>query len=129
MVNPRRSSRAEKPSRSAAAPGFHIPGFWDKVLDIDTCHLQPEPSNAIRNFIRDWAIQRNLPFFNPRSQEGWLRTMMIRVASTGDVLVVIQFRTELQAEREALLNDLVEVFPEIHFPAIRHQPEGQRYHV
>lgn len=93
--------------------GFHIPGFWDKVLDIDTCHLQPEPSNAIRNFIRDWAIQRNLPFFNPRSQEGWLRTMMIRVASTGDVLVVIQFRTELQAEREALLNDLVEVFPEI----------------
>ena len=93
--------------------GFHIPGFWDKVLDIDTCHLQPEPSNAIRNFIRDWAIQRDLPFFNPRSQEGWLRTMMIRVASTGDVLVVIQFRTELKEEREALLNDLTENFPQI----------------
>ncbi len=93
--------------------GFHIPGFWDKVLDIDTCHLQPEPSNAIRNFIRDWAIERDLPFFNPRSQEGWLRTMMIRVASTGDVLVVIQFRTELKDEREALLNDLKENFPQI----------------
>jgi 23S rRNA (uracil1939-C5)-methyltransferase len=93
--------------------GFHIPGFWDKILNIDTCHLQPEPSNAIRNFVRDWAMERDLPFFNPRSQEGWLRTMMIRVASSGQVLVVIQFKTELKAEREALLNDLAATFPEI----------------
>ena len=104
-------SGEEFPERRGA--GFHIPGFWDKVLDIDACHLQPDPSNAIRNFVRDWAIERDLPFFHARSQEGWLRTMMIRVASTGEVLVLIQFKTELQAEREALLADLDAAFPQI----------------
>ncbi|HCY25251.1 MAG TPA: 23S rRNA (uracil-5-)-methyltransferase RumA, partial [Cryomorphaceae bacterium] len=93
--------------------GFHIPGFWDKVLDIDECHLQPEPSNAIRNFVRDWAIERDLPFFHARSQEGWLRTMLIRVSSTGQVLVVIQFKTELENERIALMDAMAEKFPEI----------------
>ena len=93
--------------------GFHIPGFWDKVLDIDECHLQPEPSNAIRNFVRDWAIEHDLPFFHARSQEGWLRTMLIRVSSTGEVLVVIQFKTELENERVALLDAMAEKFPEI----------------
>lgn len=93
--------------------GFHIPGFWDKVLDIDHCHLQPEPSDSIRNFIRDWAIERDLPFFNPRSQDGWLRTLMIRVTQLGEVLVVVQFRTELEAEREALLEELIQTFPQI----------------
>lgn len=93
--------------------GFHIPGFWDKVLDIDECHLQPEPSNAIRNFVRDWAIERDLPFFHARSQEGWLRTMLIRVSSTGEVLVVIQFKTELENERIALLDAMAEKFSEI----------------
>ena len=93
--------------------GFHIPGFWDKVLDIDHCWLQPEPSNAVRNFVRNWAIERDLPFFNPRSQEGWLRTMMVRVASTGEAMVCIQFREELEDERIALLDAIVEEFPEL----------------
>ncbi|MEY2963019.1 MAG: tRNA (uracil-5-)-methyltransferase [Bacteroidota bacterium] len=93
--------------------GFHIPGFWDKVLDISECHLQAEPTNAIRNFIKDWAIERDLPFFNPRSQDGWLRTMMIRVTSIGEVLLLIQFRTELATERQDLLNALLEKFPQI----------------
>lgn len=93
--------------------GFHIPGFWDKVLDIEECHLQAEPTNAIRNFIRNWAIERDLPFFNPRSQEGWLRTMMIRVTTTKQVLVLIQFRSELETERKGLLDALLEKFPEI----------------
>ena len=70
---------------SAEVPVSHIPGFWDKVLDIDASPAT-DPSNAIRNFVRDWAIERDLPF-HARSQEGWLRTMMIRVASTGEVLV------------------------------------------
>ena len=99
------------PERRGA--GFHIPGFWDKVLDIDECLLQPEPSNALRNFVRDWAIERDMPFFNARSQEGWLRTLMIRVASTGEVLVVIQFKEEHAEAREELLKELAGKFPEI----------------
>ncbi|MEC8458299.1 MAG: 23S rRNA (uracil(1939)-C(5))-methyltransferase RlmD [Bacteroidota bacterium] len=101
----------EYPERRGA--GFHIPGFWDKVLDINKCHLQPEPSDAIRNFVRDWAIKRDLPFFNARSQEGWLRTMMIRVASTGEILVLLQFKCEMEIEREALLSDISAAFPKI----------------
>ena len=104
-------SGEEFPERRGA--GFHIPGFWDKVLDIDACHLQPDPSNAIRNFVRDWAIERNLPFFHARSQEGWLRTLMIRVASTAEVLVLIQFKCEMEQERESLLADVAAAFPEI----------------
>jgi len=99
------------PERRGA--GFHIPGFWDKILDIEHGHLQPEPTNAIRNFVRNWAIERDLPFFQPRSQEGWLRTMMVRVASTGEVLVVIQFKEERKDDREALLAELVTQFPQI----------------
>ena len=104
-------SGEEFPERRGA--GFHIPGFWDKVLDIDACHLQPDPSNAIRNFVRDWAIERNLPFFHARSQEGWLRTLMIRVASTAEVLVLIQFKCEMEQERESLLADVAAAFPQI----------------
>ena len=104
-------SGEEFPERRGA--GFHIPGFWDKVLDIDACHLQPDPSNAIRNFVRDWAIERNLPFFHARSQEGWLRTLMIRVASTEEVLVLIQFKCEMEQERESLLADVAASFPQI----------------
>ena len=104
-------SGKEFPERRGA--GFHIPGFWDKVLDIDACHLQPDPSNAIRNFVRDWAIGRNLPFFHARSQEGWLRTLMIRVASTAEVLVLIQFKCEMEQERESLLADVAATFPQI----------------
>ncbi len=104
-------SGEEFPERRGA--GFHIPGFWDKVLDIDACHLQPDPSNAIRNFVRDWAIERNLPFFHARSQEGWLRTLMIRVASTAEVLVLIQFKCEMEQERESLLADVAATFPQI----------------
>ena len=104
-------SGEEFPERRGA--GFHIPGFWDKVLDIDACHLQPDPSNAIRNFVRDWTIERNLPFFHARSQEGWLRTLMIRVASTAEVLVLIQFKCEMEQERESLLADVAATFPQI----------------
>mgnify|MGYP000090534028 FL=1 len=99
------------PERRGA--GFHIPGFWDKILDIQTCHLQPEPSNKIRNFIRDYGIAHDLPFWNPRSQEGWLRTLMIRVTLDGEVLVVVQFFEEREQDRVALLDALVAEFPEI----------------
>ncbi|MGM0635671.1 MAG: 23S rRNA (uracil(1939)-C(5))-methyltransferase RlmD [Bacteroidota bacterium] len=95
------------------ALGFHIPGMWDKILDIKKCHLQEDPSNAIRNEVRRFATENNIDFFNPRQQKGVLRTLMIRTSSTGEIMVLIQFyRDELQ-QRELLLNHIKETFPEI----------------
>lgn len=95
------------------ALGFHIPGMWDKILDIDECWLQPNPSNHIRNAVKAFAIENNLEFFNPKHQSGLLRTLMIRTTSTGDVMVLVQFFREEKAARIALLDYLHETFPEI----------------
>ena len=95
------------------ALGFHIPGMWDKILDIKKCHLQEDPSNAIRNFVKIFATQNEIPFFNTRAQEGLLRTLMIRTSSTGEIMVLIQFFEENKAVRELLLDAIAEEFPEI----------------
>tara|TARA_R110002020_G_scaffold454448_6_gene670224 strand:- start:151628 stop:153037 length:1410 start_codon:yes stop_codon:yes gene_type:complete len=95
------------------ALGFHIPGMWDKILDIEECHLQKDPSNAIRNGVRDFAKANNLAFFNTREQEGLLRTLMIRTSSIGELMVLIQFYDDNLAERELLLNYVKATFPEI----------------
>ncbi len=95
------------------ALGFHIPKMWDKILDITKCHLQEDPSNAIRNEIRAFAIANDLTFFNPRNHEGFLRTLMIRTASTGEIMVLIQFFEEQKQNREVLLHFLADRFPEI----------------
>ena len=95
------------------ALGFHIPKMWDKILDISKCHLQADPSNNIRNAIREFAIANNLEFFNPRAHEGLLRTLMIRTASTGEIMVLIQFFEEQKENRIKLMDFLAETFPEI----------------
>lgn len=95
------------------ALGFHIPRMWDKILDISTCHLQEDPSNAIRNEVRAFANAHNLTFFNPRNHEGLLRTLMIRTASTGEIMVLIQFFEDDKANRDLIMNHLAETFPEI----------------
>lgn len=95
------------------ALGFHIPGMWDKILDIDKCHLQRDPSNAIRNGIKDFAKANNLPFFNTRNQEGLLRTLMIRTSTTGEVMVLIQFYDDNKAQRELVLNYVKENFLDV----------------
>ncbi len=95
------------------ACGFHIPGMWDKILDIQKCHLQEDPSNAIRNSIKNFAIQNGITFFNPRQRTGMLRTLMIRISSTGEIMIVIQFFEDDQEKRELLLNYIAETFKEI----------------
>ncbi|MFD2099272.1 23S rRNA (uracil(1939)-C(5))-methyltransferase RlmD [Flagellimonas iocasae] len=95
------------------ALGFHIPGMWDKILDIKKCHLQQDPSNAIRLETKSFATKNGLSFFNPRKQEGLLRTLMIRTASTGEIMVLIQFYEDDREQRKLLLNHLQERFPEI----------------
>jgi 23S rRNA (uracil1939-C5)-methyltransferase len=95
------------------ALGFHIPKMWDKILDINKCHLQEDPSNAIRNEIRAFANENNLAFFNPREHSGLLRTFMIRTASTCEIMVLIQFFENDKANRELLLDHLYAKFPQI----------------
>jgi 23S rRNA (uracil1939-C5)-methyltransferase len=95
------------------ALGFHIPKMWDKILDINKCHLQEDPSNAIRNAIRAFANENNLTFFNPRNHEGLLRTLMMRTASTGEIMVLVQFFENDKTGRELLLDHIYEKFPQI----------------
>lgn len=95
------------------ALGFHIPGMWDKILDLKTCHLQEDPSNAIRNAVKQFAINNKLEFFNTRNQTGFLRTMMIRTSSIGDIMVMIQFYKEDKVKRELLLDFIAAEFPQI----------------
>ena len=95
------------------ALGFHIPGMWDKILNIKKCHLQEDPSNAIRNEVRDFATKNDISFFNARNQEGLLRTLMIRTSSTGEIMVLVQFFYEAKEQRELLMNFIAERFPEI----------------
>ncbi|MBU2951805.1 23S rRNA (uracil(1939)-C(5))-methyltransferase RlmD [Tamlana agarivorans] len=95
------------------ALGFHIPGMWDKILDLNKCHLQADPSNAIRNAVKAFGIENNLEFFNTRNQTGLLRTMMIRTSTTGDIMVMVQFFKEDKEKRELLLDFIAEKFPEV----------------
>jgi 23S rRNA (uracil1939-C5)-methyltransferase len=71
--------------------GFHITDMFDKVLDIKQCYLQRDPSNSIRLFIKDYAIKNKISFFNLRDQNGILRNLIIRTASTGDLMVIVVF--------------------------------------
>ncbi|MHC1733360.1 MAG: 23S rRNA (uracil(1939)-C(5))-methyltransferase RlmD [Bacteroidales bacterium] len=100
------------PSHSPAL-GFHIPGIYDKVLDINECHLMSEPSDAIRNEVRRYALERKLPFYDFREHRGFLRTMFVRITAGGEVMVVLVTTDSHTPEREQLLEHLAERFPEI----------------
>lgn len=95
------------------ALGFHVPGLFDKVVDIDHCYLQGSPSNEIRNCIKAHALKHELSFYNIREQQGFLRTLIIRTASTGEVMVIIAFGHEDVPARETLLEELKTQFPQI----------------
>jgi 23S rRNA (uracil1939-C5)-methyltransferase len=95
------------------ALGFHIPGLFDKVLQINHCWLQPEPSNKIRNFIYQFAIENDLTFFDIKKQAGFLRTLILRTTSTGEVMVIVSFYFDNPELRNLLLNSLKNEFPEI----------------
>lgn len=95
------------------ALGFHIPGMFDKVLDINLCHLQENVSNEIRLFIKDYANQNGLEFFDIRNKEGFLRNIIIRTASTGEIMLTVVFYKEDKERREALLSAIAEKFPQI----------------
>ncbi len=95
------------------ALGFHIPGMWDKILDVNKCHLQADPSNAIRLETKAFATKNEITFFNPRNQHGMLRTLMIRTSSIGEIMVLVQFYENEETKRLLLLEHLKTTFPEI----------------
>jgi len=103
----------EKKFDTMNAVGFHIPGQFDKVLDIDKCWLQDDISNKIRNEVRRYALEHELTFFNLRSQEGFLRTMIVRTSSTGELMIIMVFFHEDTEVQNALLAHIADKFPEI----------------
>ncbi len=93
--------------------GFHLPGAFDKVLDIQHCHLQADPSNAIRLFAKKVAEENNWPFFNLRSKEGFIRNLVLRNNLKGDWMCVLMVGQENKAWTEILVKALTSEFPQI----------------
>ncbi len=98
---------------SSDALGFHIPGAFDKVLHIEECLLQEEFGNRLRNFIYDYARKNGLSFYDIRNNEGLLRTLMIRTASTGEKMVVVAFGADRPEEIKSVMEAIEKEFPEI----------------
>lgn len=95
------------------AAGFHPAGFFNKVVDIETCHLQKGDSNAIRNYIKEYCKARQLAFYDIMQHNGWLRNVIVRNSMTGEQMVIVSFSHENKLEREYLLKSLMDTFPQI----------------
>ena len=95
------------------ALGFHVPGRFDKILDIDHCFLQQDPSNIIRNSIREFAIENNISFYDLRAHEGALRNVVIRTSSTGEVMLIVIFAYPEEGQVELMMNFLAAKFPDL----------------
>ncbi|OYW81672.1 MAG: 23S rRNA (uracil(1939)-C(5))-methyltransferase RlmD [Sphingobacteriia bacterium 32-37-4] len=95
------------------AAGFHVRGFFDKVVEIDTCHLQEEPTNLIRKAVAAYVLANQLPFYNIKSHEGWIRNLLVRSSTTGELMVNMVIAYEEKEHRIALLDQLLKSFPQI----------------
>ncbi len=97
------------------ALGFHVPRLFDKVLDVEKCHLGSEISDRIRLFVRNYCMDRleDYPFFDLKNQDGMMRSLLIRTASTGEIMVVLMFYHDDPPKRMSLLAAIDKAFPEI----------------
>lgn len=95
------------------ALGFHIPGRFDKILDIEHCYLQADPSNAIRNEVRAFALANNYSFYNLRNHEGALRNLIIRSTATNELMVIVVFAYTTQEQINQMMQFIADRFPEI----------------
>lgn len=93
--------------------GFHMPGMFDRILDIEHCYLQQDPSNAIRLSVRDYAIEQGFTFYDAREQHGLLRNMIIRNTGTGQWMVIVVFHQDDRDAIEMLLGHIRDSFPEL----------------
>ncbi|AYL99208.1 23S rRNA (uracil(1939)-C(5))-methyltransferase RlmD [Mucilaginibacter celer] len=95
------------------ALGFHIPGRFDKILDVNHCYLQAEPSNSLRNEIRDFTLQNGYTYYDLRNHEGMLRNLVVRTSSTGENMVIVVFAYAEQSEIDKLMSHIDAKFPQI----------------
>ncbi|TAG10839.1 MAG: 23S rRNA (uracil(1939)-C(5))-methyltransferase RlmD [Sphingobacteriia bacterium] len=109
----RMKAAGESFDNQPGAAGFHVRGFFDKVVEIDTCHLQVEPTNGIRKAIAAYTVTYGLPFYDIKKHEGWIRNLLIRTSSIGELMVNMVIAYEDQAHRVALLDLLLQQFPQI----------------
>jgi 23S rRNA (uracil1939-C5)-methyltransferase len=98
---------------SRTALGFHIPKMFDKILNIEHCHLQEDPSNSIRNALKEFADQEGLSYYNIRNNLGLLRNLIIRITATKEVMVLVQFGANEGADIDKVMKFLDEAFPTI----------------
>ncbi len=116
------SSQEEVENKNAL--GFHIPGMFDKILDINHCHLQADPSNAIRNEVKQYALKKQLTFFDIRNKAGFLRTLLIRTSSSGEIMVVVSVFEWLEKELFELMEFIKTQFPNITSLQFTHNNKG-----
>lgn len=102
-----------EPVKDMNGLGFHVPGLFDKVLDVHTCWLQPEPSNQIRLSVKAFAQEHKMPFFDFRDKTGLLRNLIVRNNWRGEIMVVVVFAREEPAQREKLLEHIAATFPDV----------------
>lgn len=95
------------------AVGFHIPGAFDKVLNINKCWLQDDLSNQLRLFIREYALDKGYTFYDLRNQQGLMRTMMVRIVSTGEVMLIVVFGENNKDAIEDVMGAIKTKFPQI----------------
>ena len=93
--------------------GFHAKGLFDKVVDIDICHLQEEPTNRLRKAVRDFGLEEDLPFYDIKQHEGWLRNLQLRICTTGEIMANIVLGYEDEPPLRRLADRLVQQFPEL----------------
>lgn len=103
----------ERREDDPGAVGFHVPQVFDKVLPIEQCHLQQEPSNAIRTALRDYAIEHGLPFYDIRNHTGYMRNVVIRNSSTGELMVIVIVAEDRPEWLMPMLEQLKRSFPTI----------------
>ncbi|MBR5719855.1 MAG: 23S rRNA (uracil(1939)-C(5))-methyltransferase RlmD [Bacteroidales bacterium] len=102
-----------KEERNLNGIGFHLPNMYDRIIDIEECFFQPEPSNQIRNSFRDYAISHNLTFYNVKKHEGLLRNLIIRCSNTGGLMVVLVVNENDTDSFFPLLDFIRDSFPQI----------------
>lgn len=93
--------------------GFHMPGMFDRILDLKNCYLQEEPSNSIRMRVRAYALNNKISFYNQREQVGYLRNLLVRTASTGDLMVILVVGEDEKSILNGMMQHIADAFPQI----------------
>lgn len=103
----------EEPVKSPGDGGFHARGFFEKIVPIDTCYLQEEPTNLMRKAVVQFALDNKMPFYNIKQHQGWLRNMFVRNTTKGEWMINLILGYEDEVKRKALLDLLLKQFPQI----------------